>query len=114
MLFKGRLYNMTVEEAHGNVRGREYHGLVYSITDDKDNKVVGQRPTCNEQRTMNNARADVPCPRRALPYAECCKAFGLGRIVRAFPIFNYPFSIKLRCPLFIVYCSLFIGINIFA
>ena len=33
------LYNMTVEEAHGNVRGREYHGLVYSTTDDKGNKV---------------------------------------------------------------------------
>ena len=33
------LYNMTVEEAHGNVRGREYHGLVYSVTDDKGNKV---------------------------------------------------------------------------
>ena len=30
---------MTVEEAHGNVRGREYHGLVYSVTDDKGNKV---------------------------------------------------------------------------
>ena len=33
------LYNMTVEEAHGNVRGREYHGLVYSATDDNGNKV---------------------------------------------------------------------------
>lgn len=33
------LYNVTVEEAHGNVRGREYHGLVYSVTDDKGNKV---------------------------------------------------------------------------
>ena len=33
------LYNMTVEEAHGNVRGCEYHGLVYSVTDDKGNKV---------------------------------------------------------------------------
>ena len=33
------LYNITVEEAHGNVRGREYHGLVYSVTDEKDNKV---------------------------------------------------------------------------
>ena len=33
------LYNMTVEEVHGNVRGREYHGLVYSVTDDKGNKV---------------------------------------------------------------------------
>ena len=33
------LYNMTVEEAHGNMRGREYHGLVYSATDDKGNKV---------------------------------------------------------------------------
>ena len=33
------LYNMTVEEARGNVRGREYHGLVYSVTDDKGNKV---------------------------------------------------------------------------
>ena len=30
------LYNMTVEEARG---GREYHGLVYSVTDDKGNKV---------------------------------------------------------------------------
>ena len=33
------LYNMTVEEVRGNVRGREYHGLVYSATDDKGNKV---------------------------------------------------------------------------
>ncbi|ALK82736.1 putative mobilization protein [Phocaeicola vulgatus] len=33
------LYNMTVEEARGNVREREYHGLVYSATDDKGNKV---------------------------------------------------------------------------
>ena len=33
------LYNITVEEAHGNVRGREYHGLVYSVTDDEGNKV---------------------------------------------------------------------------
>ncbi len=33
------LYNMTVEETHGNVRGREYHGLVYSVTDDTGNKV---------------------------------------------------------------------------
>ena len=33
------LYNVTVEEARGNVRGREYHGLVYSVTDDKGNKV---------------------------------------------------------------------------
>ena len=33
------LYNMTVEEVHVNVRGREYHGLVYSATDDKGNKV---------------------------------------------------------------------------
>ena len=32
-------YNLTVEEARGNVRGREYHGLVYSVTDDKGNKV---------------------------------------------------------------------------
>lgn len=33
------LYNVTVEEARGNVRGREYHGLVYSATDDAGNKV---------------------------------------------------------------------------
>lgn len=33
------LYNMTVEETQGNVRGREYHGLVYSVTDDMGNKV---------------------------------------------------------------------------
>jgi len=32
------LYNLTVEEARGNVRGREYHGLVYSVTDDRGNK----------------------------------------------------------------------------
>ena len=33
------LYNVTVEEARGNVRGREYSGLVYSATDDAGNKV---------------------------------------------------------------------------
>ena len=33
------LYNVTVEEARGNVRGREYNGLVYSATDDAGNKV---------------------------------------------------------------------------
>lgn len=33
------LYNVTVEEARGEVDGREYHGLVYSATDDKGNKV---------------------------------------------------------------------------
>ena len=33
------LYNMTVEEARGNVRGREYHGLVYSAIDDAGDKV---------------------------------------------------------------------------
>ena len=33
------LYNVTVEEAQGNVRGREYHGLVYSASDDAGNKV---------------------------------------------------------------------------
>lgn len=32
------LYNVTVEEAHGMVNGREYHGLVYSATDDAGNR----------------------------------------------------------------------------
>ena len=32
------LYNVTVEEARGIVRGREYHGLVFSATDDAGNK----------------------------------------------------------------------------
>ena len=32
------LYNVTVEEARGMVNGREYHGLVYSATDDVGNK----------------------------------------------------------------------------
>lgn len=32
-------YYITVEEVKGEVRGREYHGLVYSATDDKGNKV---------------------------------------------------------------------------
>ena len=33
------LYNITVEEARGEVHRREYHGLVYSATDDAGNKV---------------------------------------------------------------------------
>lgn len=33
------LYNVTVEEVRGEVRGREFHGLVYSATDDAGNKV---------------------------------------------------------------------------
>ena len=33
------LYNVTVEETQGNVRGREYRGLVYSATDGDGNKV---------------------------------------------------------------------------
>ena len=32
-------YNIHVEETRGKVGGREYHGLVYSATDDKGNKV---------------------------------------------------------------------------
>ena len=32
------LYNVTVEEARGMAGGREYHGLVYSTTDDAGNK----------------------------------------------------------------------------
>ena len=33
------LYNIHVEETRGRVGRREYHGLVYSATDDKGNKV---------------------------------------------------------------------------
>lgn len=33
------LYNITVEEARGEVNGREYRGFVYSATDDMGNKV---------------------------------------------------------------------------
>ncbi|CAK7066264.1 MAG: hypothetical protein PARBB_03162 [Parabacteroides distasonis] len=33
------LYNIAVEEPRGMVNGREYHGLVYSATDDAGNKV---------------------------------------------------------------------------
>lgn len=33
------LYNIVVEEARGEVHGREYRGFVYSATDDKGNKV---------------------------------------------------------------------------
>ena len=33
------LYNVTVEETQGNVRGRDYRGLVYSATDGAGNKV---------------------------------------------------------------------------
>jgi hypothetical protein len=33
------LYNVTVEECRGEVRGREYRGFVYSATDDKGEKI---------------------------------------------------------------------------
>ena len=33
------LYNISLEEVRGEVGGREYHGFVYSATDDKGNKV---------------------------------------------------------------------------
>lgn len=33
------LYGITVEEARGNVHGREYNGLVYSVVDESGNKV---------------------------------------------------------------------------
>lgn len=33
------LYNLTVEECRGEVRGREYRGFVYSATDDKGEKI---------------------------------------------------------------------------
>lgn len=33
------LYNLTVEECRGEVRGREYRGFVYSATDDRGEKV---------------------------------------------------------------------------
>lgn len=33
------LYNITVEEARGEVQGKEYRGFVYSATDEKGNKV---------------------------------------------------------------------------
>lgn len=33
------LYNITVEEVKGEVKGKPYHGLVYSVTDDRGNKV---------------------------------------------------------------------------
>lgn len=32
------LYGITVEEARGNVHGREYNGLVYSVVDESGNK----------------------------------------------------------------------------
>lgn len=33
------LYNVTVEEVKGEVKGKPYHGLVYSVTNDNGNKV---------------------------------------------------------------------------
>lgn len=33
------LYNIKVEEVKGEVKGRTYHGLIYSVTDDKGNTV---------------------------------------------------------------------------
>lgn len=33
------LYNLTVEECRGEVRGREYHGFVYSATDGRGGKI---------------------------------------------------------------------------
>ena len=63
------LYNVTVEEARGMVNGREYHGLVYSATDDGGNKVgnpfkascigksVAMKPCC--------AGLSIPMPKSA-------------------------------------------------
>jgi len=33
------LYNLTVEEVRGNVKGEDYNGLVYSVIDKNDNKI---------------------------------------------------------------------------
>ena len=46
------LYNVTVEEARGIVRGREYHGLVFSATDDAGNK-TGSRNASKMQFKLN-------------------------------------------------------------
>ena len=46
------LYNMTVEEARGNVRGREYHGLVYSVTDDNDVFTMEDEPIASVVQDM--------------------------------------------------------------
>ena len=56
------LYNMTVEEAHGNVRGREYHGLVDpSRTTRATRSAIRSSPRCS-----GSLWATKPC-RRSLP-----------------------------------------------
>ena len=66
------LYNVTVEEARGNVDGREYHGLVYAATDDAGNRggqILSRHPVSGSPSAMklcyaglNFQRAD---PRQA-------------------------------------------------
>jgi len=46
------LYNVTVEEVKGEVRDREYHGLVYSATDDKGNKVGNPFKSSRFEKTI--------------------------------------------------------------
>ena len=44
----------------------------------------------------------VFCPRRAMPYAECRKVFGLGCVEPAFSIIHYPLSIEMSAAVFVV------------
>lgn len=58
------IYNLTVEEARGNVRGREYHGLVYSVTDDKGDKVGNpfKSSLSGSTSAMKPYRISLPVP----------------------------------------------------
>ncbi len=56
------LYNVDVEETRGVARNREYHGLVYSATDDSGNKDASKR----EQSELAHS-AECEHPRRVNP-----------------------------------------------
>ena len=56
------LYNIAVEETRGIARNREYHGLVYSATDDNGNKNASKR----EQSELAHS-AEREHPRRVNP-----------------------------------------------
>ena len=59
------LYNITVEEARGEVNGREYRGFVYSATDDAGNKVGNpiKAPVSGSMPDMRLSRQRAPPPK---------------------------------------------------
>ena len=59
------LYNVTVEEARGNVDGCEYHGLVYAATDDAGTEwaILSRHPVSGSPSAMKPCCAGLSFPK---------------------------------------------------